>query len=82
MNTTPHEGLPCEAVGHNYVKLNTYGLQSTLLKCQHCGTVRYTDPSGDFNDSDIPNPDLKNTLRQLFHLRLKKHKSRLKYSES
>lgn len=78
MISSKREALPCQVLGHNYIKLNSSSQQSSLLKCQHCGIVRYTDPRGNFEDRDIPNKAIQNTLRQLFHLRLKKQKARVK----
>lgn len=78
MKPTFKNALPCAVFGHNYVIIGPKDNRPSTLACKHCGQLLETNHHGDFEEDSITNRDVKNTLRQLFHLKLKVAKLSIK----
>ena len=74
MKPTIHKVLPCSVFGHNYMKSKTNTDDTSELTCSHCNIVVNTDASGNFEEYSISNKNIHETLRRLYHLKLRSYK--------
>ena len=74
MNSTIHKTLPCSVFGHNYIKSKTNTDNTAQLTCSHCDIIVNTDTKGNFEDYSISNKNINETLRRLYHIKLRSYK--------
>lgn len=71
MKPTKPKRLPCAIFGHNYIRTKTNIDHSVELTCLHCDTVVVTDNKGNFDANTLSNNQIKDTLKELYQLRMR-----------
>ncbi|RCW93724.1 hypothetical protein [Winogradskyella arenosi] len=77
MKPTNKKPLPCAVFGHNYMRSKTNSDQTVELTCTHCNTIVVTDSFGNFENNTLKNPEIADTLRELYQLTRQLSKTRV-----
>ena len=71
MQPTSNKTLPCAIFGHNYIRTQTNIDHTIELTCVHCDMVVDSDYHGNFETNTVSNSQIKDTLQELYRLKLR-----------